>query len=985
MKLASNLSVSLMHTIFHTGARLMVLAFSLVALLGVLATVIATGSASAASSATTPGISCSPTGPGQLPLATGARIDVFDSLAQLLPSQPQVGGSTASICQARNATESFQVEVTAGASPVTVNSVSASALTGPGGATISAADVSLFREEYTTLSTMSDGELSNVLARNKTTGRCEAVDCRFPDALIPSVDPLFHEKRNAFPFTVPANQDRAVWVDAVVPSGQTPGLYTGSLTVTTSTGSSTNVMVSLQVVNATLPSTSSLHSVFFISRGMGLTGGKMTGEQYAEYAQLGLDNRINIVPDGELLGGSQTLEKDVGPLLTGTAPTILKGAELTDIPLGVNSGTSNLTMYKKLFEKLKIANRLSIYCDEGTPQKCASDVESSQLEKIWPGLPVLPTAEPEWSASSTSIETYEKLFTAQGAPIQGLIPIVEDLDPASRGGDRLATFSAWRTKHAGRQVWDYTSCESGGCGTKYLPEGEPESYLTSLNGWPSYGIDQVATEQRAMGWQMFANGIEGEEYWNVNNDPNIWSNPYDEGMNGDGTLFYPWDPTRVGGTDPIPVESIRLKRIRDGRQDYELLKLASQKSPADATIAANLAKTEFPSMDTSGPSAGSFDATRAQLMGLFVPAGAPAPLVPTAVIGRTANAGAIVSWQAPVSNGNAAVSGYVVTASPGGASCSTTGALTCVVKGLANNTSYTFTVTAQSSSGPSSASAPSNPVVPVALDSIADLNCDGTADFLAVQAESGHLLFYPRLKTGSITDWAPKVPIVIGTGFGGSEATLEYRSIFFAGDMNGDGAPDLIGVTNSGQLMLLPGNCTGQVGAPISMGASVTAAIGDGDFNGDGHADVIDRHSDGTLWMLPGTGKGTFGTAQHIGSGWGGFDTVIAAGDVNGDGHPDLIARESNGTLLLYEGNGTGGWTAATENGGIVLAPKLPASEYPVLVGDGDFDQNGTTDLTAINAGGHLLNFAGSAGDFAATGQIIGNGWQPGNLVQIVR
>jgi len=55
-----------------------------------------------------------------------------------------------------------------------------------------------------------------------------AVDCRFPDALIPNVDPLFHEKRNAFPFTVPANQDRAVWVDAFVPSGQTPGLYTSS-------------------------------------------------------------------------------------------------------------------------------------------------------------------------------------------------------------------------------------------------------------------------------------------------------------------------------------------------------------------------------------------------------------------------------------------------------------------------------------------------------------------------------------------------------------------------------------------------------------------------------------------------------------------------------------------------------------------------------------------------------------------------------------
>jgi Domain of unknown function (DUF4091)/FG-GAP-like repeat/Fibronectin type III domain len=934
------------------------------------------GGIPAGSAATSGGQTCSPTGTGDLPLAGGARVDVFDSLAQLLPSQPQVGGSTASICQARNATESFQVQVTAGASAVTVNSVSASALTGPGGAAIPASDISLFREEYTTLSTLSDGELENVLARNATTGKCEALDCRFPDALIPNVDPLFHEKRSAFPFAVPANQDRAVWVDAFVPPGQAPGLYTGTLTLSTSTGASTNLTVSLQVVNATLPSTSSVHSVFFLSRGRGLTGGQITGEQYAEYAQLGLDNRINIIPDGELLGGSETLEKYVGPLLSGTAPTILEGAELTDVPLGVASGVSNLARYKKLFEELKLASRLSIYCDEGTPQSCASGI--SELEKASPGLPVLVTAEPEWSASSSSIETYEKLLTAQGASLQGLIPIVEQLDPTSSGGDRLGTFDAWRAKQAGRQVWDYASCESGGCEAPY--DGS-----STLSGWPSYGIDQIATEQRAMGWQMFAQGIEGEEYWNVNNDTDAWSNPYNEGVNGDGTLFYPWNQAKVGGVQPIPVESIRLKRIRDGRQDYELLKLASQKSAADATTASNLAKGEFPSMRQSAPSASSFDATRAQLIGLFGAVLSPVPTAPTAVIARTANASAIVSWHAPASNGGAPLSGYVVSASPGGASCSTTGALSCVVKGLVNNTSYTFTVIAQSSSGSSAASVSSDPVVPVLLDSIADLNCDGTADFAAVQAESGRLLLYPRLKSGSSTDWAPDAPIVVGSGFGGSQATLQYRSIFFAGDMNGDGAPDLIGVTSTGQLMLLPGNCTGQVGAPLSIGASITYPIGAGDFNGDGHPDVIDRHSDGTLWLLAGTGKGTFGVAQHIGSGWGSFDTVIAAGDVNGDGHPDLIARESNGTLLLYEGSGTGGWTAATEQGGIVLAPKLPASEYPVLIGDGDFDQNATVDLSAINAGGQLLNFTGSAGNFAATGQVIGNGWVPGNLVQIVR
>ncbi len=41
------------------------------------------------------------------------------------------------------------------------------------------------------------------------------------------------------------------------------------------------------------------------------------------------------------------------------------------------------------------------------------------------------------------------------------------------------------------------------------------------------------------------------------------------GGNGDGTLFYPGMPARIGGKSDIPVESIRLKLIREGLEDYE--------------------------------------------------------------------------------------------------------------------------------------------------------------------------------------------------------------------------------------------------------------------------------------------------------------------------------------------------------------------------------------------------------------------------------
>src|SRR5258707_1095386 len=47
------------------------------------------------------------------------------------------------------------------------------------------------------------------------------------------------------------------------------------------------------------------------------------------------------------------------------------------------------------------------------------------------------------------------------------------------------------------------------------------------------------------------------------------------GGNGDGTLFYPGTTSRIGGQSDIPIESLRLKIIRDGLQDYEYLHLLS--------------------------------------------------------------------------------------------------------------------------------------------------------------------------------------------------------------------------------------------------------------------------------------------------------------------------------------------------------------------------------------------------------------------------
>ena len=65
---------------------------------------------------------------------------------------------------------------------------------------------------------------------------------------------------------------------------------------------------------------------------------------------------------------------------------------------------------------------------------------------------------------------------------------------------------------------------------------------------------------------------------------------------------------------------------------------------------------------------------------------------------------ATISWSAPADDGNRPITGYTVTASPDGATCTTTGATSCTISGL-SKPAYTFTVAATNSVGKGAASA----------------------------------------------------------------------------------------------------------------------------------------------------------------------------------------------------------------------------------------------------------------------------------------
>jgi hypothetical protein len=86
------------------------------------------------------------------------------------------------------------------------------------------------------------------------------------------------------------------------------------------------------------------------------------------------------------------------------------------------------------------------------------------------------------------------------------------------------------------------------------------------------------------------------------------------------------------------------------------------------------------------------------------------PLNASAVPGDTE---ATISWNPPTTTGSAPVTGYTVTASPGGQTCSALApATSCSVANLTNGTAYTFTVVAYSQAGASAPSLPTSAVKP---------------------------------------------------------------------------------------------------------------------------------------------------------------------------------------------------------------------------------------------------------------------------------
>lgn len=373
----------------------------------------------------------------------------------------------------------------------------------------------------------------------------------YPDPLIP----------DSYQFTINPECSKAVYYTLTTNENTTPGIYTGEVNIQATYGEKTetiNIPVKAKVFDVILPATSFLKTLFIFRP-----------ETYA----------------GKYYGENWTKERTEKLPLEALEFRITSQVDLPLEEVFIQNSDGGYEANWKEFDReveYWMGKGINTFClslfDYG--RKIPDDPEKRKYYEITMELTDRHLVEKNWT-ESFYIYSFDEPLSKDLPGIRDLCRWIHKYGPnlniiftmgfTSQGPQWLEDdIDIWvphihqyeedfypEQQAKGNQVWIYTCMQ------------------TFMMRYPdNWKIDWHGTSHRALGWWLFKYKIDGYLYWGLDTwKVNPWLDARTFPMtNGDGSMFYP----ALDGKGPY-YPSIRLFIMKDGIEDYDLLKLLETK------------------------------------------------------------------------------------------------------------------------------------------------------------------------------------------------------------------------------------------------------------------------------------------------------------------------------------------------------------------------------------------------------------------------
>jgi len=467
---------------------------------------------------------------------------------QVIRSTPPGDLMEVNLKAASNEYEPFRIIIhNGGDSQIEDVNVQVTGLKGENGEVISSDNIELFRAYYLNIT--------------KPSHRTENPVGLYPDALIPfkggQSGQIESPEFFAAPFSVDTARNAEVWCDLYVPAGTAPGIYKGTVTVTSGKKRIAKLPVTLTVWSFELPAKISMRSHF---GSFNATSAKMMG------AEKGSERFLEL----ESLYGKELLKHRAMP---STPENVWPEWNETD---GIIDNGESQRM-KELVENWKVtALDMPLRYYREDKEKCK--LYLTAMAEWLRNMGYLDLAYVYLEDEPNDAEEYE-IVRQQGALIKAADPDIkrmcteQTITSNPEWGDLYGAVDIWcplwglwneptareRLEH-GEELWSYTALCQGAEGT------------------PWWQIDTDPLNFRSPFWLSWRYDISGYLYWSstywgaYETLKGVWEAPYfRKDFWGEGMLLYPGQPAGIEGFVP----SIRLKLYREAMEDYEYMVMAA--------------------------------------------------------------------------------------------------------------------------------------------------------------------------------------------------------------------------------------------------------------------------------------------------------------------------------------------------------------------------------------------------------------------------